>query len=84
MYKTNGVSANDNAITQWCHENTEWSYSSHDAAYQSCTTEKTPIEKCKESKAAINAMVLAGDISNKVAKELIKKLDSIVIGSNFI
>jgi hypothetical protein len=45
---------------------------------------KTPLEKYKESKAAITAMLVAGDISVEVGSQFIWKLDEDLLNATMI
>ena len=45
---------------------------------------KNAIEKYKESKASINAMVASGEMSDEVTHQLLKKLDNDLIKSSII
>ncbi len=45
---------------------------------------KTPLERYKESKAAITALLVAGDISVEVGSQLIQKLDEDLLNANML
>jgi len=47
-------------------------------------TKKSPLEKFKEQKAAIAAMVASGDISNDVARQLMEKLNAELLSATLI
>ena len=51
---------------------------------QSLIPKKTPLEKYREQKAAIAAMLAAGDITADVASQLIEKLNAELLSSNLI
>jgi hypothetical protein len=51
---------------------------------QSFIPKKSPLEKYREQKAAISAMLAAGDITGDVANQLIEKLNNELLSSNLI
>jgi hypothetical protein len=51
---------------------------------QSFIPKKSPLEKYREQKAAITAMLAAGDITGDVANQLIEKLNNELLSSNLI
>jgi hypothetical protein len=51
---------------------------------QSFIPKKTPLEKYREQKGAISAMLTAGDITADVANQLIDKRNTELLSSNLI
>jgi hypothetical protein len=51
---------------------------------QTVLLKKLPLEKFREQKATITAMLTAGEISNEVASQLMDKLNAELLNSNLI